>query len=73
MAAACILSGVCTWAGLIGTHSFWIVAGSAISGMFLDSLLGATLERKGLIGNDSVNFAGTSFAAGLASMFWLLR
>ncbi len=32
----------------------------------LDSLLGATLERRGLVTNGIVNFAGTSFAGALA-------
>ncbi|HEX3570528.1 MAG TPA: DUF92 domain-containing protein [Acidobacteriaceae bacterium] len=36
---------------------------AAMSGFFLDSLLGATLERRGWIGNDGVNFASTFFAA----------
>ena len=31
-----------------------------------DSLLGATIERRGLVTNGIVNFAGTSFAGGLA-------
>jgi uncharacterized membrane protein len=36
---------------------------AAILGLFFDSLLGATLERRGWIGNDLVNFASTAFAA----------
>ena len=36
---------------------------AAIAGLFFDSLLGATLERRGWIGNDLVNFASTAFAA----------
>jgi uncharacterized membrane protein len=31
--------------------------------MLLDSVLGATLERPGKLGNDSVNFTGSSFSA----------
>lgn len=38
-----------------------LVAG--IAGLFFDSLLGATVERKGWLGNDLVNFASTAFAA----------
>jgi uncharacterized protein (TIGR00297 family) len=34
-----------------------------ISGLFFDSLLGATVERRGWIGNDLVNFLSTAFAA----------
>lgn len=35
-------------------------------GNLFDSYLGATIERRGLVGNGMVNFAGTSFAGGLA-------
>jgi len=41
-----------------------VLAGTA--GLFVDSLLGATLERVGWIGNDVVNFASTLFSAALA-------
>ena len=34
--------------------------------MLFDSVLGATLERKGLLGNDGVNFISTVFAADAA-------
>ncbi len=33
------------------------------AGLFFDSLLGATVERRGWLGNDLVNFASTVFAA----------
>jgi uncharacterized protein (TIGR00297 family) len=39
---------------------------AAIAGLFFDSLLGATVERRGWIGNDLVNFFSTTFAAGVA-------
>jgi uncharacterized protein (TIGR00297 family) len=39
---------------------------AAIAGLFFDSLLGATLERRGYIGNDLVNFTSTAFAAVVA-------
>jgi uncharacterized protein (TIGR00297 family) len=38
---------------------------AGVAGLFFDSLLGATGERKGWIGNDLVNFASTAFAAGI--------
>jgi uncharacterized membrane protein len=45
-------------------------AGGAF-GLFFDSLLGATLERRGWLNNDAVNFLSTASAAGfaLAAMF----
>ena len=35
---------------------------AAVAGMFADSLLGASLERRGWINNDTVNFLGTCTA-----------
>jgi uncharacterized protein (TIGR00297 family) len=42
---------------------------AATGGLFFDSLLGATIERRGWAGNDLVNFASTLFAVAIA---WLL-
>ena len=39
---------------------------AGVAGLFFDSLLGATLERKGYLGNDLVNFSSTAFAAALS-------
>jgi uncharacterized protein (TIGR00297 family) len=44
---------------------------AAVLGNLFDSVLGATIERRGLVGNGIVNFAGTSFAGGLALGFLL--
>ena len=52
--------------GMCGKASAGLALTGAIAGNLLDSLLGATLERQGLITNGVVNFAGTSFAGGLA-------
>ncbi|HZY62518.1 MAG TPA: DUF92 domain-containing protein [Edaphobacter sp.] len=39
---------------------------AACAGLFFDSLLGATLENRGWIGNDVVNLCSTAFAAAVA-------
>jgi uncharacterized protein (TIGR00297 family) len=41
-------------------------------GMLFDSLLGATLQRPGRLGNDSVNFLSTTFAASVTLGYGLL-
>ena len=43
-----------------------ICAGAGILGMFADSLLGATLERRGIMANNAVNFSSTAIAALIA-------
>jgi uncharacterized protein (TIGR00297 family) len=45
-----------------------LVAG--VCGLFFDSFLGATVERRGWIGNDLVNFTSTLFAAILAAVVY---
>ncbi len=46
------------------------VFGAACAGLVFDSVLGATVERKGWMGNDWVNFASTVFAAGAG--WWVM-
>jgi uncharacterized protein (TIGR00297 family) len=52
---------------------------AGVAGLFFDSLLGATVERRGWIGNDLVNFTSTAFAAALSLLAirfaqpWLLH
>ena len=43
--------------------NFLLIFFAGTSGNLFDSILGATLERKGLLGNDAVNFLNTTFAA----------
>lgn len=53
-------------------HALWpdklIVFVAACAGLLFDSLLGATVERRGWLGNDWVNFASTLFAAIVAAV-----
>jgi uncharacterized protein (TIGR00297 family) len=61
--AACVMSAVCVAAGMIPARWASIAALAGVCGMLVDSLLGASLERGGRVGNDSVNFASTVTAA----------
>ncbi len=60
--------------GLCGPGGAAIALGAGFAGNLLDSVLGATIERRGLVTNGIVNFAGTSFAGGLAlAAYFVLR
>ena len=49
-----------------------IAFAAGVGGLFFDSLLGATVERKGWIGNDLVNFSSTALAAAVAlAAIWM--
>jgi uncharacterized protein (TIGR00297 family) len=48
-----------------------LVLSAAVAGIFADSVLGATLERRELVSNSIVNFAGTGFSGALALVFGL--
>ena len=64
--AASIVAWVSAFSGLVPWPWTPLVAAAGVAGMFLDSLLGATWENAGKLGNDSVNFVSTVFAADLA-------
>lgn len=64
--AATILSWVSAAYGLIDWRWTFVIAFAGIAGMFLDSVMGATWENGGKLGNDSVNFISNVFAADAA-------
>lgn len=71
-AASAVVVGIGYTLGLCGPRPLTgasIALAAALAGNLFDSLLGATLERRGLVTNGIVNFAGTSFAGALAFLF----
>jgi len=62
--AAVSLAGAFALGG--GGEMFWIAGAGGLFGLFFDSLLGATLERRGWLNNDAVNFLSTISAAAFA-------
>jgi len=55
----------CEWSNLLLDQFYWTVCAGAFFGTIVDSLLGATLERPGRLGNNGVNFTSTAFSAAL--------
>jgi uncharacterized protein (TIGR00297 family) len=64
--AAAIVAGIATVALHGSLALFWISGAGGVFGLLFDSLLGATLERRGWLNNDAVNFISTGSAAGFA-------
>jgi uncharacterized membrane protein len=52
--------------GLLAPNQLWSAAAAGFAGMLVDSLLGATFQRRGWMNNEAVNFFGTLVAALLA-------
>lgn len=70
--AAGVVAGAGTLALQGGAPMLALSWGGAIFGLFIDSLLGATLERRGWLNNDAVNFLSTGSAAALAVLVMAL-
>jgi uncharacterized protein (TIGR00297 family) len=66
IAAAAITAACATVFGLVPGLGAFVIACSGVAGMFVDSLLGATLEKRGYLNNDLVNLLSTAAAALLA-------
>jgi uncharacterized protein (TIGR00297 family) len=66
IAAGFLVTGFCGAVGLIQYHWVATATVAAVLGTIVDSLLGATFQRRGWLTNDSVNFLSTLAAAGFA-------
>jgi uncharacterized protein (TIGR00297 family) len=66
VAAAVVVAAAGTLALGGNSAMFWISCAGGVFGLFFDSLLGATLERRGWLNNDAVNFLSTASAAAFA-------
>jgi uncharacterized protein (TIGR00297 family) len=68
--AGVVAAGVVSLAGVLafgGNRTMFAVAcAGGVFGLFFDSLLGATLEERGRLNNDAVNFLSTASAAAFA-------
>lgn len=67
LSAAVALAAVAWGVGLVGAAGAGVVVAAALIGTTIESYLGATLERRHLIGNELQNFTNT-LVGGLAGM-----
>src|SRR5262249_28630109 len=70
--AATLIALACTIVGLLPPQLIWIPILAGTFGMLTDSLLGAILERRNFLNNDTVNFLGTLTASSLSLIFHAL-
>ena len=57
--AAFALAALALAMGLMPASMLWIVVVGATVGAFVESALGATLEKRGILNNDMLNFINT--------------
>jgi|SRR5579859_2970393 len=66
LAAGLVIAAVGAAGGIVPSSQLWIPVAAGFAGMLIDSLLGATLQRRGWISNQAVNFCSTLAAGALA-------
>jgi uncharacterized protein (TIGR00297 family) len=64
--AGSIIASVALLGRMLRPEQLWIPVTAGFAGMLADSLLGATIQRKGKMNNEAVNLVGTMVAAALA-------
>ena len=69
LVAAFVISLVCAATQVVGFHDLLLCTAAAMGGTLSDSLLGATWERQGVLGNNAVNFLSSGIAALLGWIF----
>lgn len=69
IAGALFLALAAHWTRLLPEESWPFVAAAGIAGNLVDSILGATIETRGLIGNHAVNFTAALSATGILLLF----
>jgi uncharacterized protein (TIGR00297 family) len=68
IASATVVALLAAAVRVIGWDKAALATGAALAGTVVDSLLGAVLERRGMLGNDAVNLLSTMVAALAAGM-----
>ena len=66
LAGGVVIAAVATVGRIVPWAQLWIPVAAGFAGMLIDSILGATLQRRGWISNQAVNFFATLAAAAVA-------
>jgi uncharacterized protein (TIGR00297 family) len=66
LAAGFAIAGVACVCEIVARRWIWIPVAAGFLGMVADSVMGATIQRRGSIGNQAVNLVGTLIAAAMA-------
>ncbi len=71
VAAAFLVATVAAATHVVSWPALPVIGGAGVLGTLADSLLGATLERRRVVGNNGVNFVSTVIAAAIAlALVW---
>jgi uncharacterized protein (TIGR00297 family) len=72
LAGAIIIGLLATGMGMAGAFGIVVAAIGGFLGTNFDSLLGATLQSRGLLSNNGVNLAATAFGALVGAALWYI-
>lgn len=70
--SAATLAATGAWLGLVPMSAVAIITGAATVASLLEGVLGATLEARGMLTNDAVNFVNSAMGAALAMWLWMV-
>lgn len=70
--SAAALAATGAYLGLIPTTAVAVVTAAATVASLLEGVLGATLEARGMLTNDAVNFVNSAMGAALAMWLWVI-
>jgi len=70
VAAAAVLAAVASGLGLIPAWTIGLVTAAATAASLIEGALGATLEARGILNNDALNFVNAAIGAALTVAAW---
>jgi len=68
--SAALLTGFGAWVGLVPVSAVPLVVIAATVASLVEGVIGATVEARGMLTNDAVNFVNSAIGAGLAMLIW---